>query len=377
MTGTSLLMTAIATIFLRNQLRPIRRLAHAAEEYGKGRIIPYRPAGAIEIRSAGAAFLDMRGRIERQNDQRNQMLSGISHDLRNILTTSQIFADRLETSADPAVRRAAPKLVNSISRAVNLCETTLAFGKAEEPAPTLSRFNLSALVTEVTEGEAMAADRPADCEPVEFLTDIPASLSIRADRDQLFRVLSNLVRNARQAIEATRKPGTIEIGAGEDENDWWIRIGDTGPGLPPKAREYLFQPFSGGSRKGGTGLGLAIAADLVRNHGGRLELVRSDEEGTQFLLLLPRELVGISPRTAAAEAIAAAEIEERTVDEDITVVFEYPYLNGIMRIVKEDNPAIISQKFEMDCEMTLRIRKGEAERLKNRLLKVETAYLKE
>ena len=82
-------------------------------------------------------------------------------------------------------------------------------------------------------------------------------------------------------------------------------------------------------------------------------------------------------RTAAAEAIAAAEIEERTVDEDITVVFEYPYLNGIMRIVKEDNPAIISQKFEMDCEMTLRIRKGEAERLKNRLLKVETAYLKE
>ena len=82
-------------------------------------------------------------------------------------------------------------------------------------------------------------------------------------------------------------------------------------------------------------------------------------------------------RTAAAEAIAATEIEERTVDEDITVVFEYPYLNGIMRIVKEDNPAIISQKFEMDCEMTLRIRKGEAERLKNRLLKVETAYLKE
>ena len=85
----------------------------------------------------------------------------------------------------------------------------------------------------------------------------------------------------------------------------------------------------------------------------------------------------VAYRTAAAEAISAAEIEERTVDEDITVVFEYPYLNGIMRIVKEDNPAIISQKFEMDCEMTLRIRKGEAERLKNRLLKAETAYLKE
>ncbi|MDQ7263951.1 HAMP domain-containing sensor histidine kinase [Paracoccus sp. PS-1] len=232
--------------------------------------------------------------------QLGQAVARISHDLRNILTTAQIFADRLETSADPAVRRAAPKLVNSISRAVNLCETTLAFGKAEEPAPALSRFNLSTLVTEVTEGEAMAADRLDGAEPIEFLTDIPPSLTIRADRDQLFRVLSNLVRNARQAIEATRQPGTIEIGAGEDEQEWWIRIGDTGPGLPQKARDFLFQPFSGGSRKGGTGLGLAIAADLVRSHGGRLELLRSDAEGTQFILHLPRELAGLAQRAEAA-----------------------------------------------------------------------------
>ena len=112
----------------------------------------------------------------------------------------------------------------------------------------------------------------------------------------------------------------------------------------------------------------------------------NSNELTDLLIVVVRYFGGIelgtsglivAYRTAAAEAIAAAEIEERTVDEDITVVFEYPYLNGIMRIVKEDNPAIISQKFEMDCEMTLRIRKGEAERLKNRLLKVETAYLKE
>ena len=102
----------------------------------------------------------------------------------------------------------------------------------------------------------------------------------------------------------------------------------------------------------------------------------NSNELTDLLIVVVRGLI-VAYRTAAAEAIAAAEIEERTVDEDITVVFEYPYLNGIMRIVKEDNPAIISQKFEMDCEMTLRIRKGEAERLKNRLLKVETAYLKE
>ncbi len=306
---TALLLNIVAQRLL---LVPIRRVINHMSAYASApedaRAIITPDARLTELHEAETALAAMQRTVTSALKQKarlaqlGQAVARISHDLRNILTTAQIFADRLETSADPAVRRAAPKLVNSISRAVNLCETTLAFGKAEEPAPTLSRFNLSALVTEVTEGEAMAADRPADCEPVEFLTDIPASLSIRADRDQLFRVLSNLVRNARQAIEATRKPGTIEIGAGEDENDWWIRIGDTGPGLPHKAREYLFQPFSGGSRKGGTGLGLAIAADLVRNHCGRLELVRSDEEGTQFLLLLPRELVGISPRTAAAEA---------------------------------------------------------------------------
>lgn len=112
----------------------------------------------------------------------------------------------------------------------------------------------------------------------------------------------------------------------------------------------------------------------------------NSNELTDILILVIRYFGGIelgtsglivAYRTAAAEAIAAATIEERTVDEDITVVFEYPYLNSIMRIVKEDAPTVISQKFDMDCEMTLRIRKGEAERLKNRLAKVETAYLKE
>lgn len=110
----------------------------------------------------------------------------------------------------------------------------------------------------------------------------------------------------------------------------------------------------------------------------------NSNELTDILILVVRYFGGIelgtsglivAYRTAAAQAIAAAEIEERTVDEEITVVFEYPYLNGIMRIVKEDNPTVLSQQFEMDCEMTLRIRQGDAERLKARLLKVETAQL--
>lgn len=294
---TALLLNIAAQRLL---LVPIRRVISHMTAYAgapeDARAIITPTARLAELNEAETALAAMQRTVTsalKQKDrlaQLGQAVARISHDLRNILTTAQIFADRLETSADPAVRRAAPKLVNSISRAVNLCETTLAFGKAEEPAPSLSRFNLSALVTEVTEGEALAADRLDGAELIEFLTDVPPGLSVRADRDQLFRVLSNLVRNARQAIEATRQPGTIEIGAGEDEQEWWIRIGDTGPGLPKKARDFLFQPFSGGSRKGGTGLGLAIAADLVRNHGGRLELLRSDEDGTQFILHLPREL---------------------------------------------------------------------------------------
>ena len=306
---TALLLNVAAQRLL---LVPIRRVISHMSAYASApedaRAIITPDARLTELNEAETALAAMQHTVTSALKQKarlaqlGQAVARISHDLRNILATAQIFADRLETSADPAVRRAAPKLVNSISRAVNLCETTLAFGKAEESPPSLSRFNLAALVSEVTEGESMASDRLEGCEPVEFLTDVPTAMLVRADRDQLFRVLSNLVRNARQAIEATRQPGTIEIGAGEDDAEWWIRIGDTGPGLPKKARDHLFQPFTGGSRKGGTGLGLAIAADLLRNHGGRLELLRSDEEGTEFMLHLPRELAGISPAPAPPHA---------------------------------------------------------------------------
>ena len=228
-----------------------------------------------------------------------QAVAKISHDLRNILTTAQLFADRMEVSQDPAVARAAPKLVNSISRAVNLCETTLTFGRAEEPAPTLSRFALGGLLEEVIEGEMLSADQTQKdgAALVDFVSDIVANLELRADREQLYRVLSNLARNARQAIEGTKQPGTIEIGAGRAADGYWIRVQDTGPGLPARAKEHLFQPFSGGSRKGGTGLGLAISAELIRGHGGRLELVRSDSDGTEFMIHLPADFT-IDPQGA-------------------------------------------------------------------------------
>jgi signal transduction histidine kinase len=295
------ILTAVL-LFLAAQrliLVPMRRvISHmtayaSAPEDSRHIIIP--GARLEELRDAEDALRSMQQTVTSSLKQKERMallgqaIAKISHDLRNILTTAQIFADRLEDSADPKVKRAAPKLVNSITRAVNLCETTLAFGKAEEPAPTLSRFNLSQLAAEVIEAEALAGEAAGH---VEFLSDVPAALIIRADRDQLYRVLSNLMRNARQAIEATGKAGIVEIGAGESESDWWIRLGDSGPGLPEKAREHLFKPFSGSTRRGGTGLGLTIAADLIRGHGGKLELLRSDSEGSQFSIQIPRGLAG-------------------------------------------------------------------------------------
>lgn len=288
-----LLNLAAQRLIIVPMRRVIRHMVAYAQAPEDARAVITPAAATAELREAETALAAMQRTLTSSLKQRErlanlgQAVAKISHDLRNILTTGQIFADRMGDSDDPAVRRAAPKLVNAISRAVNLCETTLAYGKAEEPAPTLSRFSLAPLVGEVVEAESLAAE---DAGEVEFLTDIPAGLTIRADRDQLYRVIANLARNARQAIEATRRPGTIEIGAGETEAEWWVRVGDTGPGLPEKAQEFLFQPFAGGSRKGGTGLGLAIAAELIRGHGGRLELVRTGPDGTEFMLHLPRDL---------------------------------------------------------------------------------------
>lgn len=299
--GLSALISAVtaALLFLavrRLLVTPIRRVVNHMSAYAEApedaRRVIEPQSTVIELREAEEALQSLQHQLTgalRQKDRLAQLggaVAKVSHDLRNILTSAQLFADRMETSDDPMVKRAAPKLVNSISRAVGLCESTLAFGKAEEPPPTLTRFMLSTLIRDVVESEKLAAGE----NEVEFVIDVAQTLAVRADHEQLYRVLTNLVRNARQAIEATRAPGTIEIGAGEEEEGWWVRVGDTGPGLPERAREHLFQPFQGGIRKGGTGLGLAISAELVRGHGGRLELLRSDGEGTEFVIHLPREL---------------------------------------------------------------------------------------
>ncbi|MFK7763020.1 MAG: sensor histidine kinase [Roseobacter sp.] len=275
-------------------LKPIKRVVMdmqnytAAPEDARRIITP--SASVTELREAEEALQKLETDLTqalRQKERLAQLgsaVSKISHDLRNILTTAQLFTDRIEMSEDPAVKRMAPKLVGSITRAVHLCESTLAFGKAEEPSPTLTMLPLRDLVEEVIDSEALAVGDYAlalECE-------VPFTMMVRADPEQMYRVLSNLVRNARQAIVATGDPGCITITAWEDAEAWWFNVADTGPGLPKKAKEYLFTPFQGGMRKGGTGLGLAISAELVRGHGGALSLAESDETGTCFKICLPK-----------------------------------------------------------------------------------------
>ncbi len=260
----------------------------AAPEDARGIITP--KAGVIELREAEEALQKLQTELTHALKQRERLaqlggaVAKISHDLRNILTSAQLFTDRIEMSEDPLVRRLAPKLVNSITRAVSLCEGTLAFGRAEEPAPTFGRVCLSEIIDDVAESENLVASDVV----VEIANTVPLPTMIRCDKEQIFRVIMNLVRNARQAIIATGRDGRITVSLREEENAWWIEVADDGPGLPKKALDNLFTPFQGGARKGGTGLGLAIAAELVKGHGGQLTLGKTGPEGTVFEICLPK-----------------------------------------------------------------------------------------
>jgi signal transduction histidine kinase len=294
----SLVISVITSAFLflavrRLMVLPIKDLVAqmnryaAAPEDGRRMIEP--SSSIRELREAEISLRDLETQLSQSLRQKERLaqlgaaVAKISHDLRNILTTATLLADRMEMVDDPTVKRVAPKLVASLTRAVNLTEGTLAFGRAEEAPPALTRVDLVPFLDEICEGEQLAIDAAT----VRIFHDVPPVTMARLDPEQMHRVLGNLVRNARQAIQATGRPGEVRISAEERADGLTLRIRDTGPGLPPKARENLFQAFQGNVRKGGTGLGLAIAAELVRGHGGTLALEETGPEGTVFRIDLP------------------------------------------------------------------------------------------
>ncbi|MEM9140759.1 MAG: HAMP domain-containing sensor histidine kinase [Pseudomonadota bacterium] len=285
----------------RAVVRPITKVISNVKAFSENPEDPQRiitPRSRVgEIAEAEAAVADMQRDVHAALKARARLASlgeavaKISHDLRNILGTTQLMADRLETSKDPIVARTAPKLLGSLDRAIRLCQSTLAYGRAEEAPPEQRLVALGELAEEVIEGQGLAGIDAA----VTALVDVDAEIVVEADPEQLYRVLDNLVRNAAQAIRASGKAGRLTLAADQAGTSVEIRVIDTGPGLPAKAREYLFKPFQGGTRREGTGLGLAIAHELIRANGGQLSLISSTTAGTEFRIILP---------SSAAEAAA-------------------------------------------------------------------------
>ena len=228
-------------------------------------------------------------------------VSKINHDLRNLLASAQLFSDRLSSLPDPRVQRFAPKLMRALERAIAFCQSTLSYGRAQEPPPERSPSLLEPLVEEVRETSASAPDARS-----RWISAVERGLMVDADHDQLFRVLLNLARNAVRRWRAARR--TIRPRPDPHHRPArGRRGGDRGlrhrPGLSEKARAHLFEAFQGSTRTGGTGLGLAIAAELVRAHGGEIRLV-DGTIGATFRITIPDRAVELR---AARRAGAAAD----------------------------------------------------------------------
>lgn len=234
-------------------------------------------------------------------------VSKINHDLRGMLANAQLLSDRLTAIPDATVQRFAPKLIASLDRAINFCNDTLRFGRAEEAAPRRELLRLKPLVEEV--GEALGLPREGS---IDWALDMDDTLRIDADRDHLFRIVSNLVRNAIEAIEGGPgpAPGEVRVKAWRDGRRVLVEVHDTGPGVPQKARDHLFEAFTGSQRKGGTGLGLAIASEIVGVHGGHLRLLDTGK-GATFQFEIPDRGVHHGVDDASATAPSAPSPRKR------------------------------------------------------------------
>jgi signal transduction histidine kinase len=291
-------------------VRPMRRLTANMMQF---RADPENPARVIaasgrrdEIGLAERELAVMQQDLASMLQQKSRLaalglaVSKINHDLRNLLTSAQLFSEGLTSLPDPRVQRFAPKLMRALERAIAFCESTLSYGRAQEPPPDRRPVEVEALVEDVRETLALSESQ------IGWIAAIERGLIVDADPDQLLRVLLNLARNAVQALE-TRAPNEpardqVRITGRREGGVVVIEVSDTGPGFPAKAREHLFEPFQSSARGGGTGLGLVIAAELIRAHGGEIKLVEGTI-GATFRLTIPDRAVELDAhRSARAHA---------------------------------------------------------------------------
>ncbi|MCP5367651.1 MAG: HAMP domain-containing protein [Hyphomicrobiales bacterium] len=272
MVGTSLILFGVATIFMRNQVRPIRRLALAADAFGKGRDAPaFKPEGAAEVRQAAAAFLAMRERIGRQITQRTEMLAGVSHDLRTPLTRMKLQLALLRG------QEGLEDLKTDIVEMERMLEAYLAFARGEG-AERATEVSVDDLLGEVVDGARRNGGQ------VDFRSGGDIVMPLRPNAFK--RSVTNLIENATRygghvAVNTERQPGQVRI-----------TIDDDGPGIPEDRREEVFRPFfrledSRNPVTGGVGLGLSIARDVIRSHGGDIELGDSPLGGLRAAIVLP------------------------------------------------------------------------------------------
>ena len=283
----------------RIMIRPIRAMTNSMLAFARapddpGRIIAPEDR-SDEIGVAERELGDMQRRLQKTLGEQKHLadlglaVSKINHDMRNILASVQLLSDRLRGVRDPSVQAFAPKLLGALDRAVSYSEGVLAYGRTQEPPPSRRRLRLRRLVDEVQ--DLLGVDSAGG---IEFVNAVDAGFEVDADSEQLFRVLTNLSRNAIQAMssgDAVSVVRRLTISSERMGSVSRILVTDTGPGLPQKARENLFAAFRGSARSGGTGLGLAIAHELVRAHGGTLELVESIGGRTVFSVSIPDQPV--------------------------------------------------------------------------------------
>ena len=282
----------------RIMIRPIRAMTSSMLAFARA---PDEPAQIIspedrddEIGVAERELADMQRKLQKTLGEQKHLadlglaVSKINHDMRNILASAQLLSDRLRAVRDPSVQAFAPRLLRALDRAVSYSEGVLAYGRTQEPPPSRRRLRLRQLVDEVEDLLGV------DAGSIEFVNAVDPGFEVDADSEQLFRVLTNLSRNAVEAMAADEGAAVVRrltISAERMGSVSRISVTDTGPGLPKKARENLFAAFRGSARSGGTGLGLAIAHELVRAHGGTLELMESIGGRTVFAVTIPDQPV--------------------------------------------------------------------------------------
>jgi two-component system osmolarity sensor histidine kinase EnvZ len=274
MVGSALILMGIAIIFLRNQVRPIERLARAADSFGKGRAVPdFKPYGATEVRRAAQAFITMRERIERHITQRTEMLAGVSHDLKTPLTRLKLALAMMPENADTAPMR------NDIAEMEHMLDEYLAFARGEGGEES-EVTDLGELVRDTAQAAAKARQRE------DVAVTAPAHVMVSVKRAGLRRVLTNLVDNA------LKHGSRVAVTLTQDERLVEIAVEDNGPGIPESRREEAFRPFhrldqGRNLQSGGSGLGLAIARDIARAHGGDIVLDKSAMGGLKATVRLP------------------------------------------------------------------------------------------